>query len=60
MCNINVFSMLSKPLGRILILDLLVANLFMDSLSAKVYNKRREGEYPTSIVWPNALNKVMM
>ena len=22
---------------------------------ARVHNKRREGEYPTSIVWPNVL-----
>ena len=27
---------------------------------ARVHNKRREGEYPTSIVLPNALRKVMM
>ena len=27
---------------------------------ARVHNKRREGEYPTSIVWANALHKVMM
>ena len=30
------------------------------SLSARVHNKRRDGEYPTSTVWPNALHKVMI
>ena len=25
----------------------------------RVHNNRREGEYPTSVVWPNALRKVM-
>ena len=27
--------------------------------TARVHNNRREGEYPTSMVWPNALHKVM-
>ena len=29
------------------------------SVISRVHNKRREGEYPTSIVLPNALCKVM-
>ena len=28
-------------------------------VTPRVHNKRREGEYPTSIVLPNALRKVM-
>ena len=28
-------------------------------VSARVYNKRREGEYLISILWPNALREVM-
>ena len=27
---------------------------------ARIHNKRKEGEYRTSIVWANALRKVMM
>ena len=29
------------------------------SVSARVHNKRREREYPTSMILPNALRKVM-
>ena len=53
------FKMLPTALTNYVAVWQFTASCLPIQVIPRVHNERREGEYPTSLIWPNALHKVI-